>query len=167
MVQMYPELHRIACRHLGADGAGHTLQPTALVNEAYLKLAAHAGVEVRDRAHFAALLSRIMRQILVDHARRRLAEQRGGGRERISISGLADVADAMDYDVLALDEALQELATLSPTKARLVELRFFAGMTLDETAQVLGVSPSTVVRQWRTARAWLQGALDDVGGDGP
>lgn len=155
MGSMYPELHAIARRHLGGAADAHTLQPTALINEAYLKLAAHTGVEVRDRAHFAALVSRVMRQILVDHARSKLAEKHGGGRDRVSISAVQDDTAAADYEVLALDEALRELSALNATKAKLVELRFFAGLTETEAADALGMSRAEATRQWRMTRAWL------------
>ena len=157
---MYANLREIARRHLAHNGAAHTLQPSALVNEAYLKLAAQPGVTVRDRSHFAALVSRIMRQILVDHARSKLAERHGGGRERVSISEVPG-EPAANFEVLALDEALEELGKLNATKARLVELRFFAGMTESEAADSLGMSRAEATRQWRMTRAWLAQKLRD------
>lgn len=158
---MYSELHRLARRQLGAARDAHTLQATALLHEAFMKLAAHGDGQVRDRAHFAALVSRVMRQILVDHARSKLAERHGGGRARLSLSGVAD--EATEYDVLALDEALRELAELNATKARLVELRFFAGLTESEAADALGMSRAEATRQWRMTRAWLAQRLRDDG----
>ncbi len=150
---MYSELHQIARRHLVGD-RGHTLQPTALVNEAFVKLAAYSGGAIHDRAHFAALVSRVMRQILVDHARSKLAAQKGLGGERVSVSELPGAAEA-SFEVLALDEALHELGKLSATKAQLVERRFFSGMTETEAAESLGMSRAEATRQWRMTRAWL------------
>lgn len=154
---MYADLRRIARHHLARGGPTHTLQATALLNEVWLKLAARPGAAVRDRAHFAALVSRVMRQILVDHARRKLAERRGGGSAStsISLSELPDREPAATVDVLLLDDTLRELSQLSLTKARLVELRFFAGLTESEAAEVLGMSRTEATRQWRMARAWL------------
>ena len=160
---MYADLHRLARRQLGAARDAHTLQPTALLHEAYVKLAAHAGEPIRDRSHFAALVSRVMRQILVDQARRKLAERHGGKRARLTLSGIADETDATDYDVLTLDEALHELAELNATKARLVELRFFAGLTETEAADALGMSRAEATRQWRMTRAWLAHRLRNDG----
>ena len=150
---MYSELHQLARRHLVGE-RGHTLQPTALVNEAFVKLAGYSGGAIRDRAHFAALVSRVMRQILVDHARSKLADRRGGDRERVSISELPGATNA-SVEVLALDDALQELSKLSATKAQLVERRFFSGMTETEAAESLGMSRAEATRQWRMTRAWL------------
>lgn len=152
---MYSELHKLARRQLGAARDAHTLQPTALLHEAFVKLVAHGDGSVRDRTHFAALVSRVMRQILVDHARSKLAERHGGGRARVTLSGVAEGAETADYDVIALDEALGELAQLNATKARLVELRFFAGLTESEAAEALGMSRAEATRQWRMTRAWL------------
>ncbi len=151
---MYTELHQIARRHLVGE-RGHTLQPTALVNEAFVKLAAYSGGAIHDRAHFAALVSRVMRQILVDHARRKLASRPGGDGERVSISEVPGAAADASFEVLALDEALQELSKLSTIKAQLVERRFFSGMTETEAAESLGMSRAEATRQWRMTRAWL------------
>ncbi len=151
---MYSDLRELARRHLARD-RGHTLQPTALVNEAFLKLASGKEGVIRDRAHFAALVSRVMRQILVDHARSKLAERHGGGRERVSLTDVAGAPPSSGFEVLALDEALEELARLNPTKAQLVELRFFAGLTETEAADALSMSRAEATRQWRMTRAWL------------
>ena len=151
---MYSELHQLARRHLVGE-RGHTLQPTALVNEAFVKLAGYHGGAIHDRAHFAALVSRVMRQILVDHARSKLAERNGGGREPVSISEVPGAAANATFEVLALDEALQELGKLSTIKAQLVERRFFSGMTETEAAESLGMSRAEATRQWRMTRAWL------------
>lgn len=150
---MYSELHQLARRHLAGE-RGHTLQPTALVNEAYVKLAEYSGGAIRDRAHFAALVSRVMRQILVDHARSKLAARRGGDRERVSISEVPG-AESVTIEVLALDAALEDLGKLSAIKAQLVERRFFSGMTETEAAESLGMSRAEATRQWRMTRAWL------------
>lgn len=158
---MYSELHRIARRHLRGAADVHTLQATGLLHEAYMKLAGCSEVEVRDRVHFAALVSQVMRQILVDHARSKLAERHGAGRERVSVSAVQDDLATTDYDVLALDEALRELAELNATKARLVELRFFAGLTENEAAEAIGMSRAEATRQWRMTRAWLAQRLRD------
>jgi RNA polymerase sigma factor (TIGR02999 family) len=158
---MYGELRAIAQRHL-ARSEPHTLQATALVNEAFVKLAG-GELAIKERGHFAALVSRTMRQILVDHARRRMAERHGGGRERVSMADVPGEGAGTDYDLLALDEALHELVQLDATKARLVECRFFAGLTETEAAAALGISRSEATRQWRLTRAWLAHKLRGAG----
>ena len=160
---VYEELHRQAARAMRREGAGHTLEPTALVHEAYLRLVDQRRVEWRNRAHFFGIASEVMRRVLVDHARARLATKRGGDRQRITLGNAFDVADAgdasADADVIALHEALERLATLDPEQARLVEMRYFGGLTIEETADALGVSPATVKRDWVLARAWLKREL--------
>jgi RNA polymerase sigma factor (TIGR02999 family) len=151
---MYTELRQLARRHLGGE-RGHTLQPTALLNEAFVKLARYGGGALHDRAHFAALVSRVMRQILVDHARSKQAARHRGDRSRVSISDVPGDDANTSFEVLALDAALQELGELSPTKAQLVERRFFGGMTETEAADSLGMSRAEATRQWRMTRAWL------------
>ena len=157
------ELRQQAVRAMRRESPTHTLQPTALVNEAYLRLIDQRRVQWRSRAHFFGVAASLMRRILVDHARRRLAEKRGGDANRISISDVepADRASeaAQDVDVLALHEALERLAALDPEQERLVELRYFSGLTIEETAEALGISPATVKREWRFARAWLRREL--------
>jgi RNA polymerase sigma factor (TIGR02999 family) len=151
---IYAELRsRAACR-LRRERHGHTLQPTALVHEAYLRL---VGQEVawKNRAHFFALASEMMRRILVDHARGRNRDKRAGGWTRVELDDAVAMAEQRDVDLVLLDQALAELTVLDPQQGRIVELRFFGGMTLEETAQVLGVSPATVTRDWTLARAWL------------
>lgn len=165
-VRLYDELRELARLEMAGERPGHTLQPTALVHEAYLRLVGPESEPFENRAHFFGAAAAAIRRVLVEHARRRGRDKRGGGRHRVDVEAELLAAPGRDERLLALDECLQELTRLDPDQARLVELRFFAGMTLDEAAQVLGVSPSTVVRQWRTARAWLQGALDDAGSDG-
>ena len=153
---IYEQLHRVARRHLRRQRADHTLQTTALIHEAYLRLAGGAGVSVRDRNHFVALASRMMRQVLVDHARSRLAAKRRGGM-RVTLSEAADVAD--EVDVLGVDEALKRLSEFDEQQARVVELRFFGGLSIQETADVLHISESTVKRDWTMARTWLSREL--------
>lgn len=153
----YAELRRLAERYLGS--ADRTLQPTAVVHEAYLKLAATDPEAWADREHFLAVAARAMRQILVDAARRRLADKRGGDRSRVTLTGLPE-AGPDGLDTLSLDEALTRLGALDPRQARVVELRFFGGLTVPEVAQVLDQSTATVERDWRRARAWLRVQLD-------
>jgi RNA polymerase sigma factor (TIGR02999 family) len=155
---VYDELRRLAAHRLASEHAGHTLQPTALVHEAYLRLVDvdHAQ-RFGGRGHFFAAAAEAMRRILVDSARRRHAQKRGGGRVREDLDALA--APEPDDDLLALDEALKTFAATDPVKARLVELRYFGGLTNDQAAEVLGISPSTADRHWSYARAWLQAAV--------
>jgi RNA polymerase sigma-70 factor (ECF subfamily) len=156
---VYRELHQQAERFMRAQPAGHTLQTTALVHEVYLRLVDREGVEWQNRAHFFGVAGKAMRSILVDHARARGAAKRGGAARRLTL-GAVSVAEAEPaVEVLALDEALSRLADLDPDQSRLVELRYFAGLGIEETAEVLGVSPATVKRQWRVARAWLRREL--------
>ncbi len=159
---VYNELRTLAAGHLRRERADHTLQPTALVHEAYLRLFRGARVDWRNRAHFFGMAARVMRQVLVDHARRAQAAKRDGGSPVAleDVVGLADAAGA-PLDVLRVHDALESLATFDARQARIVELRFFVGLTLDETAAVLGVSPVTVSRDWALARAWLAAELRD------
>jgi len=160
---IYAELHRQAGRAMRREGTAHTLQATALVNEAYLRLIDQRRVEWRNRAHFFGVAAQLMRRILVDHARARLAAKRGSG---VSMLSLGDVGAReeqrieTDVDVLALHDALEKLATLDPDQARLVELRYFSGLSIEETAEALGISPATVKREWAIARAWLKRELE-------
>jgi RNA polymerase sigma-70 factor, ECF subfamily len=149
------ELRRIAAKRLHREAAGHSLQPTALVNEAYMRLARLDRIRWQNRAHFFAVAAGIMRQILVDHARGRLAEKRGGGAVRVVLEpDIAAVAEPA-AEVLALHEALERLALISQRQARVVELRFFAGLSDEESAAAMGISERTVKRDWRVAKAWL------------
>ena len=152
---VYEELRRLAHRSLKREGAGHLLQTTALVNEAYLNLVDVRKVMWRDRAHFFAICARLMREILVHYARNRDAQKRGGGFRQVSLDESALHAPAPDADLLDLDEALTALNAFDARKARVVELRFFGGLTLDETAEVLSVSADTVARDWDFAKTWL------------
>ncbi len=156
MPLVYDELRRIAGRCLDQERADHTLQPTALAHEAYLRLVDLRQMRWKDRAHFFALAAELMRRILVDHARARNAERRGGGARKVALDEVVDLAAEREVDLIALDDALNSLAGFDARKSRLVELRFFGGLSLDETAEVLGVSQATVVRDWALAKAWLR-----------
>ena len=161
------ELKAIARGHLREQRAGHTLQASALVNEAYLKLFERGGLEVNHRAHFFALAARAMRQVLVDHARRRKSVKRGGDRQPVRIDTRCDAPQKseIDLDVLDLHQALEELNALDERQGRLVELRYFGGLEVEEVARVLDVSKTTVEREWRAARAWLGKRLQQGHGD--
>ena len=152
---VYPELRRIAHRYLERRRAGESLESAALANEAYLKLVRAGGIRCENRAHFLALCSQIMRRILVDHARRRRFAKRGGNALRVALDDALLTAQARGIEVLALDEALDALARIDRRKSRVVELRYFGGLNIEETAEILGVSVDTVKRDWRMARAWL------------
>ena len=161
---LYEELRAIAGRQMADERTDHTLQPTALVHEAFLRLVGDGGNSFRSRAHFVGAAAVAIRRILVDHARRRAREKRGGGRRRMHLDEVDPVAPIQDDALLALDDALTALARSSPTTARIVELRFFAGLTIPEVAQQMGTSECTIEREWRGARALLRGELE--GGDG-
>lgn len=159
---VYAELRAIAGRHLGLERPGHTLQPTALVNEAYLRLRGLGGVPWHDRTHFFAIASRIMRRLLVDHARAKMAQKRGSDGPKVVISeGYEEgIRPSMDVaELIDLDRALDELAAAAPRLARLVELRFFSGLDIEEASSLLGCSPRTAKRDWAFARAWLLNRL--------
>ncbi|HET9528145.1 MAG TPA: sigma-70 family RNA polymerase sigma factor [Pyrinomonadaceae bacterium] len=161
MPLVYSELRRLATNYLRRERAGHTLQPTALVNEAYLKLVGQRNAKWQNRAHFFAISAQLMRRILVDHARRHQAEKRGGSaQQRLSITSAEEFATQPAVDLLALNEALEELSKMDPQQGRIVELKFFGGLSIDETAEVLGISHSTVEREWKSARAWLRRELE-------
>ncbi|HUQ33458.1 MAG TPA: ECF-type sigma factor [Pyrinomonadaceae bacterium] len=163
---VYDELRRIARRRMRRERAGHTLQTTALVNEAYLCLVEEQNVHWRNRAHFFALSARIMRNILIDHARRRGYQKHGGGALRVTLDESAAMSEGRAADLVALDEALKELAARDELKGRIVELRYFGGMTVEEVAEVLGIAPVTVKRHWKAAKARLFHALKQNKGDG-
>ncbi len=155
MPLVYRELRGLAASHLRHERPDHTLQPTALVHEAYLRLTTVRGAGFDNRLHFFGAAATAMRRILVEHARRRLAQKRGLGVIPVDLDGIGDIAIDPRVDLVALDDALQRLATVSPVKERVVELRYFGGLSIDQTAQVLGVAPATVKRHWAFARAWL------------
>jgi RNA polymerase sigma-70 factor, ECF subfamily len=157
---VYADLRRVAAGYMRREAAGHGLQPTGLVHEAYVRLVDQKQVKWRNRAHFFGVAAGMMRRILVDHARRRRAEKRGGGWERVTLVGDEAAANASkEIDVLALHEALERLAEFDPQQERIVELRYFGGLTIEETAEVIGVSAATVVREWTIAKAWLRADL--------
>lgn len=156
---IYDELRGVARRQFARERANHTLQPTALVHEAYVRLIDQEGSSFQDRSHFLAIAARVMRQVLVDHARRKNAKKRSGEHEVVTIERVPDLSGADPIDVIALGDALDRLAALDDRKARVVELRLFAEMTMEEIAEALGVSKRTVEGDWHFARAWLQGEL--------
>ncbi len=152
---VYDELRRLASRYLRNERPDHTLQSTDLVHEAYLRMIDQQNVRWQSRAHFFGIAAQMIRRILVDHARRRHAAKRGAGPVKLSLDEAIAAAGPRDFDLVALDEALENLAKLDPQQSRVVELRFFAGLSIEETAEVLKISPATVKRDWTTAKAWL------------
>jgi RNA polymerase sigma factor (TIGR02999 family) len=159
---VYRELHRAAQHHLRGERAGHTLQTTALIHEVYLKLAGADGSLARDRHHFVALTSHLMREILVDHARARMTQKRSGGI-RVTLTDDVALTDVREIDVIAVDSALSLLARLDPQQAKIVELRYFGGLSIRETSEALEISMATVKRDWETARLWLQRHMQPAG----
>lgn len=155
MPMVYDHLREVAHRHLGRERTGHTLRTTALVHEAYLKLVNIESLDWRDRAHFFAMASRSMRRILIDYARTRNRDKRGGKAVHVPLEGAFLIADEHSEELLALDEALTRLEAVNERQCRVVEYRFFAGMTLEETAEALGISVATAKRDWTVTRAWL------------
>jgi RNA polymerase sigma-70 factor (ECF subfamily) len=157
--QIYDELRRVAGHYMRQERVNHTLQPTALVHEAYARLVQQPAIPWQNRAHFFAAASRLMRNILVDHARARRADKRGGMQQQVTLDEAILPSHNQSIDVLALHEALEQLTTLDARQGRVVELHFFGGLSFEEIALVLGVSERTVKREWTMARAWLKGAL--------
>lgn len=155
MPLVYDELRRIAHRYARRERNGHTLETTALVNEAYLRLAGNAPPDWQNRSHFFAVTAQVMRHTLIDHARRRRSLKHGGDAQQVSLGKADLMADERAAELIALDEALADLAALDPRKAQVVELRYFGGLSLEETADALGISLMTVRRDWRAAKAWL------------
>lgn len=153
---VYPELKRLARRYMGRENPGHTLQTSALINEAYLRLVDQQSVEWQDRAHFYRMAAQVMRHILIDHARKRRFQKRGAGATHVPIDELMIAANERATELVALDDALDALAAIDTRKVQIVELRFFGGLTVEETAQVMNLSPITIKREWRSAKAWLQ-----------
>ena len=160
--QVYSELRRLANYYLRQERHGHTLQASDLVHEAYLRLVDDQAIDWQNRAHFFGIAAVRMRHILVEHARSRLAAKRGGGVYRLSLSEADLPAEERDVDLLGLDEALQRLEALDAQKSRIVELRYFGGLTIEETAEVLKISPATVKRDWSMARAWLRSEIGNA-----
>lgn len=160
---VYDELRRMAHRYMSRERKGHTLQTTALINEAYLRLVEQRNVHWENRAHFFGISAQIMRRILIDHARRYDYAKRGGGAQRVSLDEAAVVAKERAAELLDLDEALNRLAAVDPRRSRVVELRFFGGLDNEEIAWLLKISPNTVTRDWKMARAWLYRELSGSG----
>lgn len=160
MPLVYGELRRIANHYLQAERSDHTLQSTALVHEAYVRLAEQDLPQWQNRAHFFAVAAQLMRQILVDHARSHRASKRGGNVYKMALDEAEEEPLAVDVDIIALDDALKSLGEMDPQQSRVVELKFFGGLSIEDTAEVLGISASTVKRDWITARAWLYRELD-------
>ena len=161
---VYDELRRLARHHLRRERAGHTLQTTALVNQAYLRLVDQRKVQWQNRAHFFALSAQLMRRILLDHARRRHKAKRGGDAVRVSLDESAIVTGERDVQLIALDDALRRLEEVDERKSKVVELRFFGGLNIDETAEAMRISPATVRREWSMAKAWL---YREISGENP
>src|ERR1044072_8355033 len=162
---VHTELRRIARRQMSHERPGHTLQATALVNEAYLRLAGQQGFEWQSRAHFFAVAAQVMRHILIDHARAHARDKRGGGAIQVSLDEGAVPAEEQADHLIALDEALRTLEHVDPQKSKIVELRYFGGLSVEETADVLNISPRTVRREWQRARAWLYRMIAEGTGD--
>jgi len=162
---IYKELRNLAHNFLYRERLGHTLQTTALVHEAYLKLIDQNDARWQNRAHFFAIAAQAMRRILIDSARKHAAAKRGGPQEELSLDEVADIALEPDSNLLKLDEALNQLAKIDPRQSRIVELRYFGGLTIEETAEVISVSPATVKREWMMARAWLHQEITERGLD--
>lgn len=156
---VYEELRHLARHHLAAERGDHTLQSTALVHEAYLRLAGQTSLPAENRAHFFAIAARVMREILVDHARSRAAAKRGAGCIKLSLDEAVALPRKPHVDLIALDDAIRQLSAMDPRQCQIVELRFFGGLSIEDASQVLGVSPATVKREWSIARMWLQREL--------
>ena len=163
MPLVYDELRRLAHRQMARERPGHSLQATALVNEAYMRLVNQNEVRWQNRAHFFALASQVMRHILVDYARNRHRAKRGGGGQQVSLDEAMIVSGERAAELVALDDALNELAAIDPRRSRVVELRYFGGLSVEETAEILDVSAITVMRDWNAAKAWLYRAIDNTG----
>jgi RNA polymerase sigma factor (TIGR02999 family) len=160
MPLVYDEMRRLAHHYLRRERPGHTLQSTALVHEAFVRLTGNVPPQWEDRAHFFGVAAHLMRQILVEYARSRNAGKRGGGAVKLAINSVDVPGQNLDLDIVALDDALKDLARIDPQQSRVVELRFFSGLSIEDTAEVLGISESTVKRDWNTARVWLFRELD-------
>ena len=163
MSLVYEELHRLAHRYMKRESPGHTLQTSALVNEAFVRLVDFKNVRWQNRAHFFGISAQMMRRILVDYARKRNYAKRGGGAQQISLDEGLTVSQGRSAEVVHVHEALEQLAEFDPRKSQIVELRFFGGLSIEETAEVLGVSPGTVMRDWTLAKAWLRREISSAG----
>ena len=153
---VYPELRRMARRQMARENPNHTLQTSALINEAYLKLIDCRQTDWQNRAHFYAVAAQVMRHILIDHARRYLYDRRGGGAQHVPLDEVEVIKDGRAAELVALDEALNALVKLDPRRSQIIELKFFAGLNAEEIGEVMNISPSTVQREWRAAKAWLR-----------
>jgi RNA polymerase sigma factor (TIGR02999 family) len=162
---IYDELRRLAHNFLYRERPGHTLQTTALVHEAYVKLIDQRDARWQNRAHFFAIAAQAMRRILIDSARKHAADKRGGAGEKVSLAEVAGLSVEPDINLLALDEALNALAEIDPAQSRIIELRYFGGLTIEETAEVMHLSPATIKREWAMARAWLHQSLSGSEGN--
>jgi RNA polymerase sigma factor (TIGR02999 family) len=163
MPLVYDELRKLAASHLRRERNDHTLQPTALVHEVYLRLAEQKNVRWQDKGHFFGVTAQLMRRILVDHARSHMADKRGSGLPKVSLNEAIAMSRERPAELLALDESLTQLASTDPQQGQIVELRVFAGLTIEQTAEVLGISPATVKRDWSLAKAWLLREMDKAG----
>jgi RNA polymerase sigma factor (TIGR02999 family) len=159
MPLVYEELRRLAHQYMNRERPGHTLQTSALINEAYVRLVNQKEIQWQDRAHFFGIAARLMRQVLVDYARKRNYAKRGGGAQQVALDEALIVSKERAAEVVALDDALGSLAEIDPRQSQIVEMRFFGGLTIEETAEVLAVSPGTVMREWTLAKAWLRRAM--------
>lgn len=160
---VYPELRKLARRYMSRESPEHTLQTSALINEAYLRLVDQQAVEWQDRAHFFAVAAQVMRHILIDHARSHLYGKRGAGAQHVPLDQVAVASQERATELVALDDALTSLAKIDERKAKIVELRFFGGLSVGETAEAMKLSPVTVMREWRTAKAWLHREISGTG----
>ena len=160
MPLVYDELRKIAAAYLRRERSGHTLQTTALVNEAYLRLVDQTHPNWQNRSQFFGVAAQMMRRILVDHAREQQATKRGSGETKLALDEAINISHGQDVDLLALDDALKDLAAFDPRQSQIVELRYFGGLEIDQTAEVLGLSPATVKREWKSAKAWLFNQLN-------
>lgn len=163
MPLVYDELHRLARQYMGRERPGHTLQPTALINEAYVRLVDASRINWQSRSHFIAICARTMRRVLIDSARARGYQKRGGGADQAALEEALLVWSEPPADILSLDEALTHLSEMDERASRIVEMRFFGGLTVNETAEVLQISPETVLRDWKAAKAWLLRELSEDG----
>jgi len=159
MPLVYEELRQMAHHYISRERPGHTLQTSALINEAYIRLVDQKNIQWQDRAHFFGIAARLMRQVLVDYARKRSYAKRGGDARRMPLEEVMIVSEERAADVVALDDALKSLAEIDPRQSQIVELRFFGGLSIEETAEVLAVSPGTIMRDWTLAKAWLRRAI--------